>query len=182
MDLPPPPIPADIPEQSSGLSLPDLPDLETPPAPLPDLKHQEEFLPSPDQAPEEYDQYESEQPLEIQQPSYQQPYVQQVHEESDDLPPMIEEQEIQRETTGLVPQREPVSPLFVSTNDYQAILAGIQQVRKTLGDSETIIAHLAEIKNNQEKIFSDWKNSLEDIEKKISYVDQIIVKSQEMNG
>lgn len=188
MDLPPPPISADAPGASS-LPLPDLPELESPPAPLPDLEHHEEELQAPELPTPNYEAPEPQVKEEVES-SYENEYVQEEPQKIQSPPvwaqeavaPNLEEEEISREETGVIPTREPVSPLFVSTNDYQTILAGIQHIRKTLGDSENIIAHLAEIKNNQEKVFNEWKTNLEDIERKIGYVDQIIVKSQEQHG
>lgn len=76
------------------------------------------------------------------------------------------------------PSFEPGKPLFVSMQDYREIDNGINTTKNALEQAETIISHLNDLKNAQEKIFEDWKNQLEDVERKLSYVDQIIVQGE----
>ncbi len=152
MDLPPPPV-------AVQEGLPELPEIEAPPAPLEPLAQFQE----------------QESPLVAESPLPTREEPEEVHIE-------LPEGEEQSEEAEVLQRREPVAPLFVSTDDYQAILGGINDVRRTLGDSENVLARLAEIKNAEERIASEWKSAVEDIERKLNYVDQVIAKSQQALG
>lgn len=162
MDLPPPPMPVDQ-------DMPELPEIEAPPAP--DVV-QPPVEPSPLPQQQEWQAPPAPEPIREPEPTFEMP--------QEITPPEMSPMETVTvdEPEAILPRRDPVSPLFVSTNDYQAILDGIAEIRTTLGDSENILSRLTEIKNTQEKVFSNWKTHLEDIERKISYVDAIIAKSQ----
>jgi len=178
MDLPPPPLPAEE-------GLPELPEIEAPPQPtitpsfeeaVPRFEEPEEIpaneVPVP---PPLMDLPEMEAP-----PAPELPEMPSVPEppEMVETPAEVPAEVPTEAEEGLIQKREPVAPLFVSTNDYQAIMNGISEIRKTLGDSENILAELTSIKNQEEKVFSEWKTYMEDIERKISYVDTVIAKSQ----
>jgi len=76
------------------------------------------------------------------------------------------------------PSLEPGRPLFVSMQDYAEILEGISTTKQSLEDAEGIVVQLNDLKNAQEKIFEDWKNQLEDVERKLTYMDQLIVHGE----
>ena len=76
------------------------------------------------------------------------------------------------------PSLEPGRPLFVSMQDYAEILEGISITKQSLEDAEGIVVQLNDLKNAQEKIFEDWKNQLEDVERKLTYMDQLIVRGE----
>lgn len=69
-------------------------------------------------------------------------------------------------------------PLFVSVQDYQEILNGIQTTKHALEEAEEVINKLNDLKNAQERIFEDWKNQMEDVERKLSYVDEVIAQGE----
>ena len=73
---------------------------------------------------------------------------------------------------------EPGKPLFVSVQDYQEILNGIQTTKQALEEAEEVITKLNDLKNAQEHIFEDWKNQMEDVERKLSYVDEVIAQGE----
>jgi len=68
-------------------------------------------------------------------------------------------------------------PLFVAVSDYKAILAGVNSVRSKLMEVDHVIGKLNTIKNEEEQYFERWRTQLEDVEKKLNYVDQIIAKA-----
>lgn len=69
-------------------------------------------------------------------------------------------------------------PIFVSAHDYAAIQDGVQTIRDTLGESESTINRLGELKSSQDKVFGDWKSQLADVEKKLAYIDQLIFSGE----
>ncbi len=78
----------------------------------------------------------------------------------------------------LVPRPPVTTPVFVSAHDYNLILSSIQAMRTTLADSENTIIRLGEIKTAQDRIFSDWKIQLSDMEKKLNYIDTVIFSGE----
>lgn len=76
-----------------------------------------------------------------------------------------------------VPQ-EITKQVFVNVADYQEILQGIDKVRHTLSDSEEIISKLNDLKNAEDKVYEDWRTHIEDIERKLTYIDQVIFRGE----
>jgi len=70
------------------------------------------------------------------------------------------------------------SPLFVSANDYQTILSGIEGIKKRLGETEGHVARVLDIKQRQERVIDDWRHHLEDVQKRLSYVDEVIFRAK----
>lgn len=72
----------------------------------------------------------------------------------------------------------PLKPAFVAVNDYKRIINDTNTIRAKLMDAESFIKRLSDIKNEEERTFDKWRNQLEDVEKKLSYVDQLIAQAQ----
>lgn len=45
-------------------------------------------------------------------------------------------------------------------------------------DAEQFVKRLTDLKNEEERTFDKWRGQLEDVEKKLSYVDQLIAQAQ----
>jgi|GEM_PF-5950929 len=76
-----------------------------------------------------------------------------------------------------IDERTP-SPLFVSLNDYQRIVEGIEQMKQTLGQTEGHISKIVELKTRQEKAVDDWRHHLEEVQKKLSYIDEVVFQTR----
>jgi hypothetical protein len=82
----------------------------------------------------------------------------------------IEEQQI-----GKPLERKPFDkPLFVKADDYKSILGALTVIRSKIGDSEKILADLNELKNVKDKSFEKWRTELEDIQRKLLYIDKTL--------
>ena len=55
---------------------------------------------------------------------------------------------------------------------------GVEKVKETLADSEEVIAKLNDLKNAEDKVFENWRSSVEDIERKLTYIDQVIFRGE----
>ena len=51
-------------------------------------------------------------------------------------------------------------------------------MRTTLSDSEEILSKLNDLKNAEDKVFEDWRSHVEDIERKLTYIDQVIFRGE----
>ncbi|MBI4145343.1 hypothetical protein HY493_04015 [Candidatus Woesearchaeota archaeon] len=126
---------------------------ELPPPPMPDLGP--ELPPLPEQsmeAPEPPQELMPEAP-ETPEPMHEEPTA---HEERE------------------APVRTDEGPLFVSVQDYQTILNSVNMIRSKLGDAEDSFKKLHDIKQGQEKELEDWRSTLEDVQRKLTYVDEVL--------
>jgi len=85
-------------------------------------------------------------------------------------PPMPEDVHIEETPT----HRNRAEPLFVSVQDYQEVLGSISYIRNKLGESEELVKKLNEVKAREEKEFDNWRNQLEDLQRKLTYVEDVI--------
>lgn len=79
--------------------------------------------------------------------------------------------------------REPVerkvpAKTFVSVDDYRRIMSETNMVRQRLLNADNFMKKLQDLKVDEEKALERWRSQLEDVEKKLAYVDQLIEKSQ----
>ncbi|MAG08044.1 hypothetical protein CMO89_01090 [Candidatus Woesearchaeota archaeon] len=65
-------------------------------------------------------------------------------------------------------------PLFVKQDSYKAILEGVSIIRNKLKESDDLVLNLNNIKNSKDKEFEKWRASLEDIQRKLIYVDKAL--------
>jgi hypothetical protein len=73
-----------------------------------------------------------------------------------------------------MPRKE---PLFVNIDDYQDVLTSINYVRSKLGEAEDLVRKLNDIKAVEEKNFEAWRNQLEDVQRKLSYVENVVFEA-----
>ncbi len=74
--------------------------------------------------------------------------------------------------------RPPVRPTFVAVEDYKRIINDTNMIRSKLMDAENFVKRLSDLKNEEERAFEKWRVQLEDVEKKLNYVDQLIAKAE----
>lgn len=73
---------------------------------------------------------------------------------------------------------ETAGPRFVKISSFQTVLTKADEIRSSLKKAENVILKLGELKNEEEKEFQKWRTQLEDTEKKLSYIDQVIFKGE----
>lgn len=66
------------------------------------------------------------------------------------------------------------SPMFVSVNDYQEVLGSIGYIRGKLSEADVLIKKLNELKTSEERSFEQWRGQLEDLQRKLAYVEDVI--------
>lgn len=95
----------------------------------------------------------------------------------------VQAQKSSSEMRPPAPAREPVSrelprKAFVSVNDYKQILTETNMVRQRLMSADNFVKKLTDLKVEEERSLERWRSQLEDVEKKLAYVDQLIEKAQ----
>lgn len=88
-------------------------------------------------------------------------------------PPRRVELSQRSETVRISPQKS-----FVAVEDYRRIVNDTNVVRSKLLDAENFVKRLTELRNDEERSLERWRTQLEDVEKKLAYVDQLIEKAQ----
>ncbi|MFQ5621514.1 MAG: hypothetical protein ACE5FT_06765, partial [Candidatus Nanoarchaeia archaeon] len=131
------------------------------------------------------------------------PAPKEVEEKYDKRPAIVQDRTVQKPTPARVPVREtaPEAPasqqaavpqvrtaprvvrktpeeIFISVGDYQEMMDSMDRIQQTIEDSEQLITRLHELKTNEEDVLEEWKTHLEDVEKKLSYVDQVIFEGE----
>jgi hypothetical protein len=165
LPLPPPPSPPELqpllkgdiesiraPEEPS--EMPELPPIEDHLEELPELPP---ALPAPTRMPEtQRTPFEGEEEV-VYDKTVQQP---------------VEEEMPVREVVRAMPK-----PAFVAVEDYKRIINDTNTIRSKLMDAENFVRRLGDLKNEEERSFERWRTMLEDVEKKLNYVDQLIAKA-----
>lgn len=68
-------------------------------------------------------------------------------------------------------------PLFVRTDKYSVVLSNLDTLKEYIEQSSDIIYSLENLKRNADIEHKSYKNTLEDIQRKLIYVDKIIFES-----
>lgn len=74
--------------------------------------------------------------------------------------------------------RPSLKPTFVAIEDYKRIINDTNTIRAKLMEAENFVRKLGDLKNEEERAFEKWRTQLEDVEKKLGYVDQLIAKAE----
>lgn len=67
-------------------------------------------------------------------------------------------------------------PIFVDIEAFKTLLGDIDSIKNDIKASTEILQHLNEIKNSKDEEFEKWRVSLEDMQRKINYIDKLVFK------
>lgn len=176
LPLPPPP-PRPVPERPTGDIEPIRPQedsYELPPLPdLPEETYSEPPYPKPAEFPEP--RFEA---PKFPEPEHSFPEPRFAEFEEQSYPERRFESPVREEEVIEPPRRVLPSKSFVSVQDYKRIIGESNLVRDKVMEAESLIRELKDIKDNEDKLFQKWREHAEQIEKKLSYVDQVLSKAQ----
>jgi hypothetical protein len=63
-------------------------------------------------------------------------------------------------------------PLFVKIDDYKDVIDIMTLIKKKINDAKSILVSINDIKAQEDSEIEQWNNKIEDIEKKIEYIDK----------
>ena len=69
-------------------------------------------------------------------------------------------------------------PVFVKINEYNDVLEVIELLNEKLEKAKGIMARINELKNEEDTELELWNAELEEIEKKLSFVDKSLFKAK----
>ena len=67
-------------------------------------------------------------------------------------------------------------PIFVEIDSFKTILGDISNIKNTIKSSDIILNHINEIKESKDRELDKWHSLLEDMQRKLNYVDKIVYK------
>lgn len=93
-----------------------------------------------------------------------------VKPEIPEMPELPEIPELPKEK--VIKQEILEGPIFIKSRDYQEVLGKINKIKENVQHTEDVFKKMNEIKNEKDKIFDEWKKSLEDIQRKLIYIEK----------
>lgn len=63
-------------------------------------------------------------------------------------------------------------PLYVKIDDYKDVVDIMTLIKKKINDARSILSSINDIKSQEDYEIEQWNNKIEDIEKKIEYIDK----------
>ncbi|MBN1644919.1 hypothetical protein JW851_02685 [Candidatus Woesearchaeota archaeon] len=165
--LPPPLPPEELPEKPKGDLPPiipeqepqedvDIPELEFPAMPKEELAEEEEILP-----PKPKD-FAVKKPL----PKFESGV------------PTVFDKTIEEELPSKKIIRPRLQPIFVGVDDYKLIINNTNIIRSKLLEAEDFAKKLNHLKHKESQILDKWQSRIEDIDKKMNYIDKLVSKAQ----
>ena len=64
--------------------------------------------------------------------------------------------------------------VFVKIKEYNDILDIIALINEKIGEARVILGKIYDLKNQEDSELETWKNSLDDVERKLKYIDQTL--------
>ena len=70
------------------------------------------------------------------------------------------------------------SPIFVKIDEYKDILDVIALLKAKISEAKSILGKINEIKNVEDKEIETWANELEEVERKLYYIDRTLLEPE----
>ena len=64
--------------------------------------------------------------------------------------------------------------VFVKMDEYNDLLDIIALINKKIKEARDILEKIYDLKNQEDYELESWKNSLNDVERKLKYIDQVL--------
>ncbi|MGM5487385.1 MAG: hypothetical protein ACQESG_00385 [Nanobdellota archaeon] len=70
------------------------------------------------------------------------------------------------------------APVFVKIDEYKDVLDVIELVKAKIKESKTTLARINELKNTEDTEIETWTNELDEVERKIEFVDRTLFEPE----
>ena len=71
-------------------------------------------------------------------------------------------------------------PVFVKIEDYNDVLDVTNMIKNKLGEAKETLAKLNELKNAEDSEIELWKTNLDEIERKVDFVDKTLFEPSQL--
>lgn len=65
-------------------------------------------------------------------------------------------------------------PIYVKLDEYKDILDIINLLKNKIEEAKSILGKINELKNEEDSELELWKNKLEEVERKVGYIDKTL--------
>lgn len=97
--------------------------------------------------------------------------------EESDVSPEVFDRTIEEEVP-MPASRPRLKPIFVGVDEYSKINEDANVIRGKLMEADEFIKRLNQLKAKETELLSNWKSRLEDLDKKLNFVDELVGKAQ----
>lgn len=73
-----------------------------------------------------------------------------------------------------------MKPVYIKIDEYKDIIDIINLLKKKINEAKRTLAEINDLKNKEDQEIAVWHSSLNDIEKRIDLIDQILEEPQEV--
>jgi hypothetical protein len=73
---------------------------------------------------------------------------------------------------------EEKSPVFIKIDKYREVLDIVDVLKKQLSDVKSTLDHVNDLKSQEEQELAIWQSNIDEVEKKILFVDQTLFEPQ----
>lgn len=67
------------------------------------------------------------------------------------------------------------APIFVKVDEYKDILDVITLIKGKIEEAKNILGEINEIKNTEDRELETWSNELEEVERKVNFIDRTLL-------
>jgi len=169
LEIPPPPTPEEaFPEKKEVVGKLEIPDK------FHEIRFPKEEFPKIEEFELEEEHGAIELPEEAETEELFKPVLEVAKPEIPEMPELPEIPEIIERRAEPVRMAAAEGPIFVKSRDYQEVLGKITKIKESVQQTENTFNRMNEIKNEKDKVLNQWKESLEDIQRKLIYVEKVL--------
>ena len=71
-------------------------------------------------------------------------------------------------------------PVFVKVDEYHNVLDLVKTIRKKMDEAKETLIRIHDLKNEEDHQVEMWQNTLEEIEKKVDFIDQSLNEPEQL--
>jgi len=70
-------------------------------------------------------------------------------------------------------------PVFVKVDEYDDVLALMKTIRHKLDEAKETLLKIHDLKNEEDHQLEQWQNTLEELEKKVEFIDHALSEPEQ---
>jgi len=74
-------------------------------------------------------------------------------------------------------RRQARGPLYIKTQNFKTVIENIEHIRTKFKEEDDIVFRITDIKNSQDQSFEGFRQALEDMQRKLLFVDRMIFEA-----
>lgn len=63
-------------------------------------------------------------------------------------------------------------PVYVKIDDYKEVIDIMELIKNKIDEAKTILNNIYEIKNQEDAELDEWNNEIDEVERKIEFIDK----------